>query len=71
MKKFLGMYWKTDKSKDGLWASYDKSGHKVKLVVAFQVAQEADIKAFVFILGKYMLIVGKPIDATTNKQKDK
>ena len=65
------MYWKTDKSKDGLWASYGKSGHKVNLVAAFQVAQEADIKAFVFILGKYMLIVGKLIDATTNKQKDK
>ena len=71
MKKFLGLYWKTDKSKDGLWANYDKSGHKINNVLAFKVAQEADIKVFVFILGKYMLIVAKLIDATTSKQNDK
>ena len=35
MKKFLGLYWKTDKSKDGLWANYDKSGHKINNVLAF------------------------------------
>ena len=55
MKKFLGLYWKTDKSKDGLWFNYDKSGHKINHVLAFQVAQEADIKVFIFILGKHML----------------
>lgn len=59
MKKFLGLYWKTDKSKDGLWANYDKSGHKINHVLACQVAKEGDIIAFVFILGKYMLIVAK------------
>ena len=69
MKKFIGLYWKIEKSKDGLWANYDKSGHKINHVVACQVAKESDIKAFVFILGKYMLIVAKLIDVTTGKQK--
>ena len=69
MKKFIGLYWKIEKSKDGLWANYDKSGHKINHVVACQVAKESDIKAFVFILGKYMLIVAKLIDVTTGKHK--
>ena len=59
MKKFIGLYWKIEKSKDGLWANYDKSGHKINNVLAFKVAQEADIKVFIFILGKHMLKVAK------------
>ena len=70
MKKFIGLYWKIEKSKDGLWANYYKSGHKINHVVACQVAKESDIKAFVFILGKYMLIVAKLIDVTTGKEID-
>ena len=59
MKNFFGLYWKIDKSKNELWFNFDKSGHKINHVIAFQVAQEADIKVFIFILGKHMLKVAK------------
>jgi hypothetical protein len=59
VKNFFGLYWKIDKSKNELWFNFDKSGCKINHVIAFQVAQEADIKVFIFILGKHMLKVAK------------
>ena len=68
MKKFLGLYWRVGKSKNGLWFNFDKSGHQINHVIALQKAQETDMKFFIFILGKYMLIVAK--DKMTNKEID-